>query len=246
MIQASELAEIGAMTLFSEFPAEDLPGVLSDSAVHHFGPGSVLLREGEPANYLHIALDGAVLLRTGEGVGTGPVVEFLGAGEPFIAAAVILSRPYLMTAETIDQTRVLLMPAENFRVRLAKDARLSLGMNRVMAWHWRQLVGQIKEMKTHTATERLAAFLLALSDRQSGSSTITLPCDRALIATRLGMVPESLSRAFQKLRAHGVEGRGRRVFIQSVEKLRLLCGQDVRREAETPAWKHLGRKQVVL
>jgi len=48
---------------------------------------------------------------------------------------------------------------------------------------------------------------------------VTLPYDKNLIAGRLGMKPESLSRAFAKLRAQGVTVRQNHAAIADVERL---------------------------
>ena len=44
--------------------------------------------------------------------------------------------------------------------------------------------------------------------RQRGPCRIELPLDKNLIAARLGMQPETLSRGLTKLRTAGVEGDG--------------------------------------
>jgi hypothetical protein len=46
------------------------------------------------------------------------------------------------------------------------------------------------------------------------------------MASRLGMSPESLSRAFAQLRRIGVNGRGRTIVIADLDKLRILCRGD--------------------
>jgi hypothetical protein len=47
-----------------------------------------------------------------------------------------------------------------------------------------------------------------------------------LIAARLGLKPESLSRAFAKLRTVGVEVRASHVAIRDVARLRQLAADD--------------------
>ncbi|GMB79371.1 helix-turn-helix domain-containing protein [Shinella zoogloeoides] len=54
------------------------------------------------------------------------------------------------------------------------------------------------------ATERVAAFLLDMSDRQSGLLTIELQMARADIGDYLGLSIETVSRVFSRLRQKGV------------------------------------------
>ena len=70
--------------------------------------------------------------------------------------------------------------------------------------HLKFLVEQIEQIKLMTAPQRLADFLLRLCPTDAGSCRILLPYEKTLIANRLGMKPESLSRAFAKLRGQGV------------------------------------------
>jgi hypothetical protein len=53
-----------------------------------------------------------------------------------------------------------------------------------------------------------------------------LPYDKVLIAGRLGLKPESLSRAFAKLRPVGVEVRASHVVVHDVGKLRKIATGD--------------------
>ena len=53
-----------------------------------------------------------------------------------------------------------------------------------------------------------------------------LPYDKVLIAGRLGMKPESLSRAFVRLRDEGVTIRQNRAVIEDVTALRSFAEED--------------------
>ena len=87
--------------------------------------------------------------------------------------------------------------------------------------------GQIKEiteLKLQSTTERLASYLVELAGAAHGRAVLRLPCEKRLLAERLGMEPATLSRAFAKLRDLGVEtGRGDRVEVADMEVLRQLA-----------------------
>jgi len=51
---------------------------------------------------------------------------------------------------------------------------------------------------------------------------VRLPLDKALIAGRLGMQPETLSRSLAKLRRLGIESKGAEVSIPDVLALKRL------------------------
>jgi CRP/FNR family transcriptional regulator, dissimilatory nitrate respiration regulator len=92
--------------------------------------------------------------------------------------------------------------------------------------HLQHLVGQIEELKARSGVQRVAEFLVQLSAGSEGECSVALPYNKALIAGRLGMKPETLSRAFAKLRAHGVRIEAAVAHIEDVERLRDLVAED--------------------
>jgi CRP-like cAMP-binding protein len=92
--------------------------------------------------------------------------------------------------------------------------------------HLHSLVAQVEELKARTGAQRVAAFLLELAPCKSGACEVTLPYEKTLIAGRLGLQPESLSRAFAKLKAYGVTIKVNQASIEYVEKLQALADED--------------------
>ena len=92
--------------------------------------------------------------------------------------------------------------------------------------HLKRLVDQIEELKARTGPQRLANFLVGLAPVSRGACTIVLPYEKLLIAGRLGMKPESLSRAFQRLQSVGVRIKQGTVAIGDVERLAEFAGRE--------------------
>jgi CRP-like cAMP-binding protein len=92
--------------------------------------------------------------------------------------------------------------------------------------HLQSLVMQIEALKAQTGAQRVAEFLLELAPCDLGACEVVLPYDKFLIAGRLGMKPESLSRAFVKLRDQGVTIRQNNVAIDDVTALRAFAEED--------------------
>jgi CRP/FNR family transcriptional activator FtrB len=131
-----------------------------------------------------------------------------------------------MTVRVSHDARLLVLPAETFRAHLATETDLALAAARLLAGYWRRLVQQIKDLKLRSGPQRLAGYLLGLAAGAPGPVVVELPGDRKLVAARLGMTPESLSRAFLALRAVGVGGAGRRVRLEDPDRLRAFAQDD--------------------
>ena len=89
-----------------------------------------------------------------------------------------------------------------------------------MSRRLRYLVQQIEQRTVKSSAERLAEFLIGSCMEKSGPTTVYLPLDKLLIAGRLGMQPETLSRSLAKLRKLGVECKGNVVTIAEIDDLR--------------------------
>ena len=90
---------------------------------------------------------------------------------------------------------------------------------------------QIEQLTVRSSPERLAKFLFELSGVRSGQTTVQLPLDKALIAGRLGMQPETFSRALSRLRNQGVTCNGNAVHIADVSALGLYSRHKEQRGA---------------
>ena len=218
-MRPADLPLIRRSRLLAQVSEADLAAMLASCFVQALPKGMVPCQQGEKPEFLHLVLSGSVGL-FGEGTREQTLVEFFGPGDSFILPAVMLDAPYLMTARLLEGGRVLFWPAATFRAQVRANGSLAYGATLMLSSYWRTLIGQIKDLKLLSAIERLSAFLLALAPRQGGSVVVTLPGGRRLIAGRLGVTPESLSRAFAALRPLGVTGSGRQVTIADPAKLR--------------------------
>ncbi len=219
-LHASDLFAVQRLPLFASVPKANSAQLFHAARLHEFGADSVLFREGEMAESLYIALDGHVALKAKGRDAHETIIEFVSPGQPFIIAAALLNRPFLMSAQVLETSRVILIPADDFRHSVATDLAFSTALNHCAAEHWRAMIGQVKSLKMRNGSQRLAAFLLSLVDRRTGEATVRLPCERRMIASWLGMVPTSASRAFRELAAIGVEGPRDLLRIRS---LQILC-----------------------
>ncbi|MGE4280763.1 MAG: cyclic nucleotide-binding domain-containing protein [Magnetospirillum sp.] len=186
--------------------------------------GTRLFAQGDQARGLHVLLEGQVgLFAKVEDDGEDTLVEILDAGEAFIAAAVLTGKPYLMTGSALTPIRVLEVPRQALLDDLRASPDLALVMLGSLARHYRTLVQEIKDLKLTSASQRLARYLLGLTPRRRGAVIVRLPHNKGLIAARVGVRPETLSRAFAQLRAVGVVVDAHNVAIADLVTLAAYC-----------------------
>ena len=118
------------------------------------------------------------------------------------------------------------MSARLFVHRMTNQPELALALVASTFRHLHELVGQVEYLKAKTGAQRVGEFLLELCTAESGPCVVQLPYDKVLIAGRLGMKPESLSRVFVKLRSFGVSIERDKAKIANVGILRNFCNAD--------------------
>ena len=115
-----------------------------------------------------------------------------------------------------------MIPAESFLRHLRGSTDLCLKVMAAMARRLQGLVMQLESVSSRPTLERLALFLLRLCEGSAGPCRIELPLDKNLIAARLSMQPETLSRGLAKLRRAGVESDGSTLRVTDVARLRAI------------------------
>lgn len=137
---------------------------------------------------------------------------------------------YPAAAEIVEDARLIAVHSEVFRERVHNDPDLAFDMLAAMSRHLHSLINQVEQLQTRSSAQRLAQFLVSLAPVPEGAAVIALPYDKSLIAHRLGMKPESLSRAFARLRGQEVKTDGNRVMVGDVAELRAYAESGPLRE----------------
>ena len=221
-MRAEEIAEMRKLPLFAGVADEQVEAMLKPAFLQRFPAHVDLIHEGEPADFLHVVVDGQVEVfsayRDRE-----TTVAVLNPGHSFIVAAVVLDRLYLKSARALTPARVLLIPAEAVRKAFAEDAAFARAMAIELAHAYRGVVKELKNQKLRSSLERLANWLLARNAETGGKNRFELPFEKKILASRLGMAPEVLSRTFSALSAYKVRVQGPMVELDDIAALTTLA-----------------------
>ncbi len=221
-MRPEEIDEMSRLSLFDGVNGEHTEALLRDSFLQRFPAYVELAREGDPADFLHVVVDGQVEVfsayRDRE-----TTVAVLGPGHSFIVAAVILDRVYLKSVRSLTAARVLLIPAAAVRRVFAADAAFARALAQELAYAYRGIVKELKNQKLRTGLERLANWLLAHDAEVGAKGHFTLPFEKKVLASHLGVAPEVLSRSFASLVPYKVSVRGSRIELGDLEALRTLA-----------------------
>lgn len=226
MLSNSDLQVAKQSILLSHLSDDLVHSLLERAAANGYDRGSTIFLQGEPAQCVHIVLDGWVKLYRISPNGAEAVVGVFTRGRSFGEAAAFRGECYPVNAEAVTDCRLLQLRATTILETMKLRPELCTAMLASTFMHLHSLVTQVEQLKAHTGAQRVAEFLLELCPVTEGACAVTLPYDKILIAGRLGMKPESLSRAFQRLRGCGVRVKQNHAVIADVEKLRDYAVED--------------------
>ncbi|WP_116964396.1 Crp/Fnr family transcriptional regulator [Fastidiosibacter lacustris] len=119
-------------------------------------------------------------------------------GENFLFTS---SKEYTYEAQSISHLEIFTLPIQSLKQLILSDHNLSLNFLQATLQKQRQLTTHIEHLSTQNAMQRVGSFLLQLCDNTKKQINISLklPYNKALLALRLGMKPETFSRALGKL-----------------------------------------------
>ncbi|MEZ5840946.1 MAG: Crp/Fnr family transcriptional regulator [Hyphomicrobiales bacterium] len=225
-MKSGDVEVILGTAIFGGLTAENLDRLLEDAVVRTVNRGETLFLQGDPADAFYVMLDGWVKIYRMTPAGEEAVVGVFTRGQSFAEAAAFTKGSFPASGEAVTDGRVLIVAARHLFDRITASPEIGLSMLASTSVHLHMLVRQIEQLKAHTGAQRVAEFLLQLCSALTGNCTIELPYDKALIAGRLGMKPESLSRAFQRLKEFGVRIDQNKAAIRDIGALRDFVDQE--------------------
>ena len=189
--------------------------------------GQIIFTQGDPADAFYLVLEGWVKLYRLTPGGSEAVVTVLTRGESFAEPVMFLGGSYPVTAEAASHGRVLRIEHAAFVHCLERESDLAAAMLASIGRRAGELTQQIGALKLLDAPRRVAEFFLRLLADSGDAGRIALPYEKVLIAARLGMTPESFSRALAALTKLGVTTNREIVTISDPAKLRAFVGIEV-------------------
>jgi CRP-like cAMP-binding protein len=198
--------------------------VLESAAVFGGEAKDVLFREGAEAENFYVVLSGYVRLFRLSREGREADIGVYGPGETFGECAMFLGCKYAFNAQAAEPVTLARFDVAKIRQIMAEEPEFSMALLQVLAHHLQDARENVANDRLHTAPQRVANYLLEMlqASGAGNSNSFRLPFQKSLLAGKLGLAPEALSRAFSMLKTSGVSIRGRIVQITDAEALRRI------------------------
>lgn len=205
--------------LFAGLQDDEYDQVSRHASIQMAVAGQSLFTQGDPVQAIYWVSEGLVRLYRSSPQGDEKVIELAGAGRFFAEAALFMGGRYPVNAAAQIDTRLIAIDAQQFKAWLAQDTNRCFRLLAGMSARLHRLVNDIDRLTLMKGTDRLLQYLLDHSDPDAeGRPTVELEAPKQVIASRIGVKPETLSRLFHKLTEQGyIEVKASRVAILDVE-----------------------------
>lgn len=227
MIQTQDRELILNVPIFRGLSEEILQPVLAHTSVQYLGKNVLLFHQGTPTSHFYIVLEGWVKVFRETALGQESVLGLFTRGEACAVAAIFDQACYPASAMTVEPSRLAAVAADPFLKLIRNNGDIAFNVLGDFSRRLRRKIQQLEQLNALPTYLRLAQFLLEYAGEEDGRLSIQLPVDKSLIAARLGMKPESFSRALARLRPVGVRTCGRTVEVEDRAALKEFAYDEV-------------------
>lgn len=204
------------VSLFTSLTDDEKSTLPKGEGPHAYLDKKIIFTEETPIKYLYVVCSGFVQEFHKTPDGDEITVDIHKAGDFFCKTALFLKAGYHHTyARALNSAHIVKIPIDQFRDVLKNHDSVADKLFSCIAKMAVMKQIEVEQQATMTAPQLLANFLRQVClSHGFDPAGFDLPYKKSVIASRLGMKLETLSRAWPKLREHGIHVRGSRVIIQ--------------------------------
>jgi CRP-like cAMP-binding protein len=191
--------------------------------------GDLVAEHGAPLAGVFALAHGTVKLVLRGPADEERVLRLVSLGDTFGESTALLARPCRYDARALTECKLVVIPPAAIFDLIEADAKCARQVVQALAEHSFELFAEVESSSLRKGPQRLAAYLVSLVERARTSGekiaswTVRLPASKTVIASRLGMKKETLSRLLRSLSDQGVIRVAQRdITILDYERLAAL------------------------
>jgi CRP-like cAMP-binding protein len=216
-------ALLSHLPLFQELNPEQITHVAAATRERRLHKGEILFHKGDPAYGFFVVVHGQIKLAFSSSQGNEKVIDILGPRQSFGEAVMFMDRPYPVFAESLSETLVLQIARSTVFELLEKDVCFARQMLAGLSQRLHMLVQDVESYTLRSSAQRVIGYLLQCArspDQVEGRLEVDLPTSKQVIASRLNLTPETLSRIFHDLASAGlINVQGKHIVINDLNAL---------------------------
>lgn len=218
-------AVLVSLPLFSAVSAEQISTLAATSRMIRLQKSQLLFQSGDKPNGFFCVIEGRIKLAVSSTQGNEKVVDIVGPRQTFGEALMFMEQSaYPVFAEALTKSCVLQVPSQAVFEQLEQDRTFARKMLAGMSGRLHMMVRDVKSYALHNATQRVVGYLLQdpqIEPDATQQQMLYLDMSKQIIASRLNLAPETLSRIFYTLAEAGlISIEGKRICLLDLPRLR--------------------------
>lgn len=216
--------------IFHRLTDDQMDRVIRRAKSVNLADGETLFQQGDMATRFYLVTEGHIKLFRLAPDGNEKVIELVDAGHTFAEALMFLEQPrYPVGAVALGETDLISVDAADFSAILRDSVDLCMALLGDMSFRLRSLIREIDDLSLHSATCRVAAFILSRAPQHCDDFELDIP--KHVIASRISVKPETFSRIIKSLKSRDIlEIKGSKVHLLNRDALKDaadVCGLPV-------------------
>ncbi len=217
------VSEFREIPLFSMLDDEQLLKIVTRVTRVKLDAGEILFCQGDHAESFYLLRKGQMQLYLESPDGQEKVIDVVHGGQLFAEAVTFFEgQVYPVNAQAMQYCELLSVNINIFRGILKESVDTCFNMLAAMCRRLHVQLKEIDNLSLHNATYRLAYHFLKSVPEDAGEDThIVLHYPKSVLASRLSIKPETLSRILAQLKHQEIiEVRGNEIVLHKIEALR--------------------------
>ena len=216
---------LSRLPLFQELAPAQLAVLEPACRERRLSKGAMLFQKGDPAKGFFVLVFGQIKLAFPSAQGNEKVVQIVGPRQSFGEAVMFLDLPCPVFAEALVDSLLLHIGSGPVFKLLETDPLFARRMLAGLSMRLHSLVQDVETYSLRSSAQRVVGYLLQHCPQNDaeceGSFDISLPTSKQVIASRLNLTPETLSRIIHELAAKGlIAVSGKQITINNAKRLR--------------------------
>lgn len=192
-------SKIAKVPLLNGVKQGTIDAFLEDSRILSFNKDEEIFFQGGVAENFYIILDGYVKLFQIDIEGKEVIHNIRSTGDALLE--IIVDDPtYVVNANTITKVTLLSVPLAKVCCFVRDNKIIASNMLSIIIDQYRKCISHFSQLSLKTVSQRVGWFLLKLFIENERNEIIDIPYDKRVVASYLGMKPETFSRIMKQLK----------------------------------------------
>ena len=186
--------------LFNTFSNDQITQLASFVSIRNAAKGELIFSQGTLASAFFAIISGKLKIFKMSPEGDEQILEIHGPGNLVAEAAIFDKEVYPAYCQAMETSVLVRIPKIEFTAMIIDNPEIALRIMHAYSKRLRYFVSLVEDLSLRDIKTRLAKYILDNTIINNNRRVCVLPISKKELASLLGTIPETLSRAFRSLK----------------------------------------------